>query len=441
MKQLLLIVSALACTLAFGKDRNAYMEYRDYPVPAEKCAATPKGFVPVYLSHYGRHGARYYHRQEGYDSLKVFFEDAIAAKVLTTEGHSLAQKYLSAYPHFALRAGDLTAKGQAQHKGIARRMYREYKSVFRRKPLLIAHASMTQRAILSMVAFCDELESLGRRLQIEKEASSAFLPALNPHHSSLAYAAIAKTGEKPYGHPWEEETELLRDSLVRPDAFLEKYFTDIAWTEHNFGTRQLELMLYYLMLSTECTEIPYHFTELFTPEELDRISEWNNLNYYCKWGPGPARSNPAYPIAAYLLEELITDTEQDLAEGKLGGRLRFGHDAPMAMLLALMDAEGWGQGVSHPAEVKDVYDFSNIPMAANLQLILYQNRKGERLLRMMLNEKDLKLPLPGGTDPFYRWEDFAAHYRGVIAAANSRMNQRLSAEKQGIQWTHEKTGR
>ena len=76
----------------------AYLEYRGYPVPTERNAAPPKGYKPVYISHYGRHGARFYYIQEGYDQLKAFFVDALAAGVLTEKGEALAQKYLVAYP-------------------------------------------------------------------------------------------------------------------------------------------------------------------------------------------------------------------------------------------------------------------------------------------------------------------------------------------------------
>ena len=52
----------------------AYLEYYLYKAPTEPAAKPPKGYKPVYISHYGRHGARYNYKQEGYDDLKAFFE-------------------------------------------------------------------------------------------------------------------------------------------------------------------------------------------------------------------------------------------------------------------------------------------------------------------------------------------------------------------------------
>ena len=117
--------------------------------------------------------------------------------------------------------------------------------------------------------------------------------------------------------------------------------------------------------------------------------------------------------------------DEDLASGKFGARLRFGHDTPIAMILCLMGVDGWSTPAAHPSDIKYFYDFTNVPMAANLQLVFYARRGAPTLVRMMLNERDITLPLPGENAPYYRWSDFTSHYRTVTSAAKSMIEDLL----------------
>lgn len=403
----------------------AYLEYYLYKAPIEPAAKPPKGYKPVYISHYGRHGARYNYKQEGYDDLKAFFEKAVGAGVLTAEGKALAQKYLDAYKYFDGRAGDLTPIGWEEHYGIGLRMYRNYRQVFRKHPDLDARASTIQRSIMSMVACCDALEEQDSRIRIAKETSESLMAIMNPPHSTHPFSELIRSGEKPYGKSWRNEVREMKARDIRADEYLPRFFTDLDWVEANFGKTNLELELYFLMISTACTDVPVSFEGLFSPEELCGLWEWRNYLYYQHWGPGENGTNPAFLISSVLLDDIMDRADEDLASGRLGARLRFGHDTPIAMILCLMGVDGWATPVAHPSDIKYVYDFTNVPMGANLQWVFYRNCKGDTLVRMMLNERDLPLPLPGDMAPYYRWSDFTSHYRSVTSAARARMADML----------------
>ena len=53
-----------------------------------------------------------------------------------------------------------------------------------------------------------------------------------------------------------------------------------------------------------------------------------------------------------------------------------------------------------------------IPMAANLQIVLYRNSSGEVLVRSLINERDAYLPIECKTAPFYPWGDFKNFVEG-----------------------------
>ena len=49
-------------------------------------------------------------------------------------------------------------------------------------------------------------------------------------------------------------------------------------------------------------------------------------------------------------------------------------------------------------------------MASNIQFVFYRNAAGEIIIKVMHNEKDVKLPVKEYAPGFYRWEDFYSYY-------------------------------
>ena len=61
-------------------------------------------------------------------------------------------------------------------------------------------------------------------------------------------------------------------------------------------------------------------------------------------------------------------------------------------------------------------------MGANIQIVLYRNRGGEVLVRILLNEKDATLPIECKSAPFYPWESFRQLVEGNMAKLEQRRN-------------------
>ena len=65
-------------------------------------------------------------------------------------------------------------------------------------------------------------------------------------------------------------------------------------------------------------------------------------------------------------------------------------------------------------------DFKISPMAANLQIVFFHKKKGDPkddiLVKVLLNEKEVHLPIETDRFPFYRWEDFRAYCMGLLEA-------------------------
>jgi hypothetical protein len=59
-----------------------------------------------------------------------------------------------------------------------------------------------------------------------------------------------------------------------------------------------------------------------------------------------------------------------------------------------------------------------IPMAGNVQIIFYRPKKGGKsddvLVKVLLNEKEVKLPVATDKAPYYRWNDVRTYYLDKI---------------------------
>ena len=70
----------------------------DYPYQPQGTGLTkaPKGYKPFYISHYARHGSRYYWSDQLYKDLDTLMTTAHNKHQLTAEGESFYNKFMTA---------------------------------------------------------------------------------------------------------------------------------------------------------------------------------------------------------------------------------------------------------------------------------------------------------------------------------------------------------
>ncbi len=93
-----------------------------YEAPTKSLTQAPKGFKPVYLTHFGRHGSRFLDNASNYDRPYNILKEADDAGALTDFGKDVLRRVEIIRAEADQRAGDLTQKGMQQHRDIARRM-------------------------------------------------------------------------------------------------------------------------------------------------------------------------------------------------------------------------------------------------------------------------------------------------------------------------------
>lgn len=104
-----------------------------------------------------------------------------------------------------------------------------------------------------------------------------------------------------------------------------------------------------------------------------------------------------------------------------GATLRFGHEVYLMPLAAIMELGHVGETVANIDTLDRVWTNSTIfPMAGNIQLIFYRPKKGKDgdvLVKALLQEREMSLPVAPVQFPYYKWEDLKAYYIHKLDAA------------------------
>lgn len=380
--------------IAGCRDRAAGI-YHSYEPGTPSDVPVPEGYEVFYISHYGRHGSRYHASPEAYEAPLAALRQAAAAGELTPAGRELRHKVECLADDARSRYGDLTPRGVAEHRGIAERMFRTWPRLFSteggREVRIESRATLVPRCILSMAAFNERLKELNPSLVMVREASERYLPYL-----ASGYAAH------------DAEAERAADSLLRvrldPARFVAALLTDPgAVDDPLLFMRQLYVVA---GMAQDAAHLGLSCYNLFTDEELYALWESENALRYLQMGPSATYGAEIAASARPLLRNIV-ETAQRVIDGReqVAASLRFGHDAFLMPLLSLLRIEGASARVADPGEVARVWSVEKVsPMAANIQFVFFRNEEGKVKVRILHNEHDARLPLPGA--PYYDWEEF-----------------------------------
>ena len=406
---------------SFRKEIDAQPElsasnYLAYPAPSGRLTPPPAGYVPVYISHYGRHGSRYLIRKEQYIRPLRVLERADSAGVLTDAGRDAAAKIRRMLAESYNRWGELTSLGAEQHRRIARRMYERFPSVFSGPVWVDARSTVVIRCILSMENELQELLRCNPRLQIRHDASEHDMYYMNLSDEKLSR---------------QKENDEVKTTMKEWDGqhldcrpLLSRLFTDTAYAGRNIDAPQLAHDLFSLAGIVQNSEIRHSLSlySLFTPDERYRLWQRANIWWYLHYGGAPQNGGTQPFSQRNLLRNIITTADSCLALSRPGATLRFGHETMVMPLTCLLDLNSSGIQVFcvDSLEAKGWIGSRIFPMAANIQLVFYRNPRrphADVLVKALLNEEEATMPLPATATPFYyRWSDFKRLY---LAKLNS----------------------
>lgn len=380
--------------------------YLAYPTVETKQTPAPKGYKPFYVSHYGRHGSRYLLSDRDYQWIIQLMEKAEIVNGLTPLGHDVLKRLNMVWEEAQGRAGDLTPLGVRQHQGIAERMSKNFPEVFRGKRHVSARSTVVYRCAMSMVAFGDRLKQLNPQLDMSYEMSEKYMSYLNYHSARSNAFTHGKKG------PWVEEYRKFEEAQVHPDRLVSTLFSNADFIRCEVNPSELMWGLYWIAVDMQDMETPVSFFDLFTAKEMFDL--WQCVNYRFYMGnANPLASNGIVMAnAKSLVENILESADAAIKDRSIAATLRFGHDGNVIPLLALLQIENFDVAVAGPAEVyKHWCDFKATPMASNVQIVFFENKAGDILVKFMHNEKEVHVPVKTDQWPFYHWNDVKEYYQ------------------------------
>lgn len=404
---------ALAAISAFGQTARELIQedplraggvYYMYTFKEHKVTPPPKGYKPFYLSHYGRHGARYLLNEVQYERSVGVLNAAHEAGVLTEEGErvwAIASEYFENTCKY--RYGDLSPLGWEQHTRIAQEVYKANKALFRKRPQIRAGASQTPRSIVSMTAFCQSLLKIDPKLDITQAASRYEMDEMCPHHDTNPWRpAEPEEGYFKRKDPWGTDLKAFIDNRLDYKAICARLFSNPDFLKSYRGERGFVLDFFNLVFDMQCTPTDSSLLDVFTSDEIYALWEIDNYIYWVANAPGSSMRD--FPT----LQHMVEDADRAIAEGKPGVRLRFGHDTVLLFLLSAFGADGFDIIPSSADGISETWFNFRSPMAATMYLLFCRNRSGEVVFKIVVNGDEAQLPLTPVSGPWYYWDDMKA---------------------------------
>ena len=421
MTTILLLCASLGATAQTAREEikeNIYLSgsnYLDYnhQLATTPLTAAPKGYEPFYMSHYGRHGSRWLIGESDYTSPLNTLREANSAGKLTAEGKAVLKKLEDFYPTTVKRLGELTTVGERQHHGIGSRLVKNFPEIFKAKNVPIdARSTVVIRCILSMEAECEELAAANPTARIHNDVSESFQYYLNQDWSDRLRKAsregrkVRNVYERKYNHP---------------QRLMKVLFNDQDYVYDNIRASSLMRQLFEVASNMQSHDTDIELYSIFTDEEI--YDQWRirNVGWYLDYGAAP-QSGSIMPFSQLnLLKNIIetTDTIVGVSTAQTPqATLRFGHEVCVMPLACLLELGQCGASVEDLDTLDNVWrNYRIFPMGCNIQLVFYRPVKGTQgdiLVKALLNEREMTLPVQPVSGPYYRWADLRQYYLNKI---------------------------
>ncbi len=429
MKRLIFILSAF--TLFFSADAKVIKKDQmsaenlgkfagsvyEYIAPTEPLTPAPKGFKPVYLTHFGRHGSRFLDNASNYDRPYNILKEADDAGALTDFGKDVLRRVGIIRAEADQRAGDLTPKGMQQHRDIARRMVENYPELFKNGKTIMARSTTSHRVLVSEYSALMQIIRMRPKIRIDYDSSNHDEPwmytedrAVSAHKRKIN-AAVQEFNQR-HTHP-----ERLMKALFKDPA----YITDVQGRDQSGS---LYSSLYDLASYAQGSDPGVDLKDVFTYDEWYDLFLINNMRWYSQGGYSPLTDNVVPYGHCVTLQNFIDFADEALAGNGVSVMLRFGHEVTLMSFFSLLDLNGSGYSTDDLESVADhwvAYDLAH--MGGNVQWVFFRDRKGDVIVKFLMNEEEATLPesVPFYKDgkgreqkPYYRWEDVRKFYQDKI---------------------------
>jgi hypothetical protein len=387
---------------------SLYYSYGNFERVAQTPA--PEGYVPFYLSHYGRHGSRWHASKSVYEHPLKVLTAAHEAGTLTKLGEDLYKRVVVIAEDARGRCGDLSPRGTAEHRGIAERMYYSFPEIFSTADghtcNIRSRATLVPRCILSMAAANERLKELNPQLNIKRESSKRNESYMSHRPASDSIAKIVRP-----------RISKLREQICSTDRLMKSLFKKPKELSER---ERLELMVDLFSIASIMQDVDYlnySLYDIFTTDELYTLYSVRNYQMYTEVGPSAEFGDGPKSDACNLLQNFVDEADEAIATGELSASLRYGHDVYVIPLVSLMSVENCDTSESDFDKVNSVWSCWIVsPMATNIQWVFYKRPGSDDVLvKFLFNEREVNVGLKSDIAPYYHWSEVRDYFKQRIA--------------------------
>lgn len=392
---------------------SQYLPYPHTDATAPVLTPAPDGYTPFHIEHYARHGSRWIIDESRYTKPVQMLETADRNGKLTERGKLLLEQLRTISKSAAKRDGELTEIGAEQHRGIGRRLARNFPEIFRKGTYVDAKSTVVIRSILSMTNELIEIEKISPDMHVRTDASAATQQWMGNACSS---EPVTKRLQK-------KAAAKIKQMNVNNDhsSFISKVFTDPDFVNDSIGSDKIFKAVFDIASNTQSHTDQPDLYDLFTQDEL--YNQWliHNATWFTKVGNSKLTKNRMPYSQRFLLRNIIESADTAMTSPLISANLRFGHDGMVAPMTALMELNGLNVEVNKLDNLAAKWrDYTIIPMACNIQLIFYRPLNSINpdnvLVKILLNETEATLPLTAVSGPYYKWSDVRTMWMNKLDA-------------------------
>lgn len=401
-------------------------QYLAYPRPAygmPELTAAPKDYVPFHIEHYGRHGSRWLLKDADYDRPVEALEKAKANGKLTPRGEQLLGQLSKIAADSKGRVGELTPLGHRQHRDIARRMTENFPEIFVPGTHVDAKSTVIIRCILSMANEIAELQRICPELIVTCDASRTTQKILAYNSTDSVAKKLGREAEKKYEPLFDEK-------YSDHSAFISKIFNDPQFVADSLDEKKIFTDIFEITTNAQSHDDQPDLYDIFTTEELNNEWKAQNAGWYLSAGNTSITNNRIPYNQRVLLRNIIESADTAMVSPRLSANLRFGHESIVLPLTILMELDGNDFDTTDienlPAHWRNYEIF---PMGSNIQIIFYRPAENpslspdDVLVKVLLNEKEVTLPLDPVSGPYYKWSDMRDLYMSKLDAFPTKFTE------------------
>ncbi len=385
--------------------------HHNYEAPSQVYdSPVPKGYTPFYISHYGRHGSRYHWGARPIDEAISVLDSLKSHDLLTEQGLAVREDILILQQAHEGQVGYLTHKGAAQHQAIAHRMYSRYPQVFKQKDRKEVNCAATnvQRCIQSMANFCVQLARENPSLDFTMDAGERFADYISNSRG------VPRSSER---------SRFIKDSVfnasIDPSRVMTTWVKDstaaLEFLPHR-SSRQFMYSIFSAGGIGQCLDIedPFIYRH-YTFDEVYGMWKYADVSYYDSMCATVENNRSKDLTGKRILKDILEKADAALEGGDHAADLRFGHDTGLSPLMCLLKVQGVEREYPLATAPEVWLGFQRMPMASNLQIVFYHNRKGDVIVKFLFNEKETTIPsLSAVSGPYYKWEDVRNYFVSLL---------------------------